>query len=151
MGILRDKHCLATIQYPRQDFTSIGPLGKSLLPGNFEGAKPLQKLRKINLGELFFVIFEKSEGKQIRGYLREKAFFPLFSGIASCCSGEKGEKCRKGEKADFDRFPGRRADLVAPYRAILPYYRCDTPHRAMLFQGGRQLPKWCDTSPWYLG
>ena len=28
------------------------------------------------------------------------------------------------------------ADLVAPYRAILRYYRCDTPYRAILFQGG---------------
>ena len=26
--------------------------------------------------------------------------------------------------------------LVAPYRAILRYYRCDTPYRAILFQGG---------------
>ena len=25
--------------------------------------------------------------------------------------------------------------LVAPYRAILRYYRCDTPYRAILFQG----------------
>ena len=25
--------------------------------------------------------------------------------------------------------------LVAPYRAILRYYRCDTPYRAMLFKG----------------
>ena len=26
--------------------------------------------------------------------------------------------------------------LVAPYRAILRYYRCDTPYRAILLQGG---------------
>ena len=26
--------------------------------------------------------------------------------------------------------------LVAPYRAILRYYRCDTPYRAILVQGG---------------
>ena len=36
--------------------------------------------------------------------------------------------------------------LVAPYRAILRYYRCDTPYRAMLFKGGgKHSPKWCDT------
>ena len=42
------------------------------------------------------------------------------------------------------------ASLVAPYRAILRYYRCDTPYRAILFQGGCTPPKWCDTPPWYL-
>ena len=26
-------------------------------------------------------------------------------------------------------------DLVAPYRAILRYYRCDTPYRAVLYNG----------------
>ena len=45
----------------------------------------------------------------------------------------------------------RSGHLVAPYRAILRYYRCDTPYRAMLFQGGSQSsPKWCDTPPWHL-
>ena len=28
------------------------------------------------------------------------------------------------------------SSLVAPYRAILRYYRCDAPYRAILFQGG---------------
>ena len=37
--------------------------------------------------------------------------------------------------------------LVAPYRAILRYYRCDTPYRAILFQGVSTPPKWCDTPP----
>ena len=27
-------------------------------------------------------------------------------------------------------------NLVAPYRAILRYYRCDTTYRAILFKGG---------------
>ena len=31
--------------------------------------------------------------------------------------------------------------LVAPYRAILRYYRCDTPYRAILFKGGGHSPK----------
>ena len=31
--------------------------------------------------------------------------------------------------------------LVAPYRAILRYYCCDTPCRAILFQGGEHSPK----------
>ena len=31
--------------------------------------------------------------------------------------------------------------LVAPYRAILRDYRCDTPYRAILFQGGWHSPK----------
>ena len=31
--------------------------------------------------------------------------------------------------------------LVAPYRAILRYYRCDTPYCAILFQGGWLSPK----------
>ena len=31
--------------------------------------------------------------------------------------------------------------LVARYRAILRYYRCDTPYRAILFQGGSHFPK----------
>ena len=30
---------------------------------------------------------------------------------------------------------------MAPYRAILRYYRCDTPYRAILFQGGLHSPK----------
>ena len=37
--------------------------------------------------------------------------------------------------------------LVAPYRAILRYYRCDTPYRAILFEGSHHSPKWCDTPP----
>ena len=31
--------------------------------------------------------------------------------------------------------------LVAPYRAILRYYRCDTPYSAILFKGGWHSPK----------
>ena len=31
--------------------------------------------------------------------------------------------------------------LVAPYRAILRYYRCDTSYRAILFKGGWHSPK----------
>ena len=31
--------------------------------------------------------------------------------------------------------------LVAPYRAILRYYRCDTPYRTIPFQGGLHSPK----------
>ena len=31
--------------------------------------------------------------------------------------------------------------LVAPYRAILRYYRCDTPYRAILFKGGQHSPQ----------
>ena len=30
--------------------------------------------------------------------------------------------------------------LVAPYRAILQYYRCDTPYQAILFEGGEHSP-----------
>ena len=30
--------------------------------------------------------------------------------------------------------------LVAPYRAILRYYRCDTPYRAILFKRGQHTP-----------
>ena len=31
--------------------------------------------------------------------------------------------------------------LVAPYGAMLRYYRCDTPYRAILSKGGQQSPK----------
>ena len=40
--------------------------------------------------------------------------------------------------------------LVAPYRAILRYYRCDTPYRAILFKGGEHSPKMVRYPPWYL-
>ena len=42
--------------------------------------------------------------------------------------------------------------LVAPYGAIMRYYCCDTPYRAILFRGGGgwHPPKWCDTPLWYL-
>ena len=36
------------------------------------------------------------------------------------------------------RFPCK--NLVAPYRAILRYYRCDTPYRAILSQPSQQSP-----------
>ena len=41
---------------------------------------------------------------------------------------------------------------MAPYRAILRYYRCDTPYRAMLFKGGLHSPKMVRYPPplWYL-
>ena len=42
------------------------------------------------------------------------------------------------------------ASLVAPYRAILRYYRCDTPYRAILFQGGLHSPKMVRYPPWAL-
>ena len=32
-------------------------------------------------------------------------------------------------------------NLVAPYRAILRYYRCDTPYRAILLKGSYHSPK----------
>ena len=40
--------------------------------------------------------------------------------------------------------------LVAPYRAILRYYRCDTPYRAIPFKGGKRSPKMVRYPPWYL-
>ena len=41
-------------------------------------------------------------------------------------------------------------DLVAPYRAILRYYRCDTPYRAILSRPPSNPPTGCDTPPWCL-
>ena len=38
-------------------------------------------------------------------------------------------------------------NLVAPYRALLRYYRCDTPYRAIVFREISTSPKWCDTPP----
>ena len=35
-----------------------------------------------------------------------------------------------------DRKTPEPSNLVAPYRAILRYYRCDTPYRAILFKEG---------------
>ena len=35
--------------------------------------------------------------------------------------------------------------LVAPYRAILRYYGCDTPYRAILLREVITPPKLCDT------
>ena len=40
--------------------------------------------------------------------------------------------------------------LVSPYRAILRYYRCDTPCRAILFQAGLHSPKMVRYPPWHL-
>ena len=40
--------------------------------------------------------------------------------------------------------------LVAPYRTILQYDRCDTPYRAKLFRELSTHPKWCDTPLWSL-
>ena len=40
--------------------------------------------------------------------------------------------------------------LVPPHRAILRYYRRDTPYRAILFQGGLHSPKMVRYPPWYL-
>ena len=37
------------------------------------------------------------------------------------------------------------------YRAILRYYRCDTPYRAILFKGGDQSPKMVRNPPLVLG
>ena len=34
---------------------------------------------------------------------------------------------------------------VAPYRAILRYYRCNTPYRAILFKEVSTPQNWCDT------
>ena len=40
--------------------------------------------------------------------------------------------------------------LVAPYRAILRYYCCDTLYRAMLSKGAQHSPKIVPYPPWYL-
>ena len=41
------------------------------------------------------------------------------------------------ERWGVDIFAGLPVvDLVAPYRATLRYYRCNTPYRAILFKGG---------------
>ena len=40
--------------------------------------------------------------------------------------------------------------LVAPYRAILRYYRCDTPCRAIHVREVCTPPKLCDTPSWHL-
>ena len=44
------------------------------------------------------------------------------------------------------------ARLMAPYRAILRYYRCDsdTPYGAILFEGGLRSPEIVRYPPWYL-
>ena len=47
----------------------------------------------------------------------------------------QGGSERRGKKSR------RSGNLVAPYRAILRYYRCNTPYRAILFQGGQRSPK----------
>ena len=40
---------------------------------------------------------------------------------------------------------------MAPYRAILRYYRCDTPYCAILFRGGLHYPQdGAIPPPWYL-
>ena len=39
---------------------------------------------------------------------------------------------------------------MAPYRAILPYYRCDTPCHAIFFREASSSLKTCDTPSWYL-
>ena len=36
---------------------------------------------------------------------------------------------------------------MGPYRAMLRYYRCDAPYRAILFQEGWQLPEMVRCSP----
>ena len=41
-------------------------------------------------------------------------------------------------------------DLVAPSRAILRYYRCDAPYRAIPFKGGWPSPKMVRYPPFYL-
>ena len=41
--------------------------------------------------------------------------------------------------------------LVAPYRAILRYYRCDTAYRAILSKGSQQSPKMVRYPPLVLG
>ena len=46
-----------------------------------------------------------------------------------------------GGKNIFFRGRSARQDLVAPYRAILRYYLCDTPYRAILFKGGLAPPQ----------
>ena len=61
-----------------------------------------------------------------------------------------------GIKESFSPLPGPQKrhflaeHLVAPYRAILRYYRCDTPCRATLFRGGQHSPKMVRYPPWYL-
>ena len=57
-------------------------------------------------------------------------------------------KIRKRRRPGNQRFAksgeighGSFALLVAPYCAILRYYRCDTPYRAILFKGSQHSPK----------
>ena len=55
----------------------------------------------------------------------------LWGGTAGgVCRGGGGGGC-KGKRKSLHQRPYRRIHLVAPYRTILRYYRCDTPYRAI--------------------
>ena len=64
--------------------------------------------------------------KEIRGYLRKKAFSSDILGFSRCSwhPPEKGEKGRKrAKKADFGRFPGRAARHPLNPHLLHPHLR----------------------------
>ena len=66
--------------------------------------------------------------------------------MSGCVSALLREGVRKTPIAGVDACE----ILVAPYRAILRYYRCDNPYRAILFKGGQHSPKKVRYPPLYL-
>ena len=70
--------------------------------------------------------FKRWGFKEIRGYLRKKAFFLRYLGFPKCSSGplKKGEKGReKAKKADFGRFPGWEARHPLKPHLLHPHLR----------------------------
>ena len=74
--------------------------------------------------------FKRWGFKEIRGYLRKKAFFLRYPGFPRCSwhPPEKGEKGRKRAiLADFGRFPGREARHPLSAHLLHPHLRQPNP------------------------
>ena len=69
--------------------------------------------------------------------------------FVGCCT--LASSVHQGLKnGSFSERPFSRRRLSGPIRAILRRYRSDTPHRAILFQGGLHSLKMVRYAPWYL-
>ena len=108
-----------------------------------EGFPAERTQKSSDLGNQFCLIFNAQSRAEFSDNLRI-----LFRKTQGGCGGLGGENPAAFPRAGpiFQQpfslpASAQTLALVAPYRAILRYYRCDTPYRAILFKGGLHSPK----------
>ena len=93
--------------------------------------------------------FCRDTGRVSQGHLASQGVFRnfmwsylmcLFCSLYLVGQAKGGQAALRHRQNRQESYPLKLNPLVAPYRAILRWYRCDTPYRAILSQPSQQSP-----------